>query len=257
MINRWLKLIEKLKEAGLNEYEAKSYLALLKRGAQTGREVSKRSEVPPTRVFDTLKSLKDMGLVNLIQKKPMVWVAAKPDVGLKNFMERKLDRIKMLEKDVIKSAKELKPSPKKEKIHEKFIVVNGYHQLFDMVNHYLKKTEKEFLVYSVGEEIPYMFRIECIRALKKGVTLKVIVSKCDEENRHILKERIKEGWELKHYPGSGEYTFAVFDTKIAEINIRNPEEKEERISMFFENPELAKALREYFGTIWKKAKPIS
>jgi len=40
------------------------------------------------------------------------------------------------------------------------------------------------------------------------------------------------------------------------LNVRNPEVKEERISIFFEVPSLAKALAEYYESIWNKTKLI-
>ena len=74
---------------------------------------------------------------------------------------------------------------------------------------------------------------------------------------HILKEREKEGWKVKHYPSTGDYTFATFDKKIAFINVRNPKIKEERISNFFEVPGMANAFSEYFDQLWKKSKTIN
>ncbi len=53
------KLIESLKEIGFNTYEAKVYIALLKKHPATGYEISKLSEVPQARTYDTLNVLGD------------------------------------------------------------------------------------------------------------------------------------------------------------------------------------------------------
>lgn len=50
-------VIEKLKDLGFNSYEAKVYVALLKKYPATGYEVSQIADIPQARAYDTLKSL--------------------------------------------------------------------------------------------------------------------------------------------------------------------------------------------------------
>ena len=50
-------VIESLKELGFNSYEAKVYVALLKKYPATGYEVSKLANIPQSRTYDTLKVL--------------------------------------------------------------------------------------------------------------------------------------------------------------------------------------------------------
>ena len=50
-------LVDKLKELGFNSYEAKVYIALLKKYPATGYEVSQIADIPQSRAYDALKSL--------------------------------------------------------------------------------------------------------------------------------------------------------------------------------------------------------
>ena len=52
------ELIENLKEIGLNSYEAKVYLALLKKYPATGYDVSKRADIPQSRASALVVQLK-------------------------------------------------------------------------------------------------------------------------------------------------------------------------------------------------------
>jgi acetylornithine deacetylase/succinyl-diaminopimelate desuccinylase-like protein len=52
-------LVEKLKEIGFNSYEAKVYIALLKKYPATGYEVAKLANIPQARTYDTLKVLEE------------------------------------------------------------------------------------------------------------------------------------------------------------------------------------------------------
>lgn len=249
-------MIEELKKAGLNDYQARAYLALVKYGTQMGREVAKHSGIPPTRVFDVLRSLVEKGLVNIIEEKPMVFRAISPEKGFKQMIESKIEDLREAEGTVINSLKIFKRPSQKPEVHEKISTYAGYKKMFSMVVDRLKKCKAGCDVFSVGEEIPFSLKAEGRRSIKRGIRLRLIVTKSDEENKHILKERKEEGWKLKHYPSTGEWTFAIFDRKITMLTVRNPGEKEERIAIFFENPGLAKALSEYYTVLWKKAKPI-
>lgn len=48
---------------GFNEYEAKSYVALVKLGPATAYQVSKASGIPRARIYDVLNTLVEKGIV--------------------------------------------------------------------------------------------------------------------------------------------------------------------------------------------------
>ena len=64
-------LIDKLKEIGFNTYEAKVYVALLKKYPATGYEVSKLANIPQSRTYDTLKVLEEKNVVAATNTKPI------------------------------------------------------------------------------------------------------------------------------------------------------------------------------------------
>ena len=250
-------MIEQLKKTGLTEYEAKAYLALLEMGLSGGVEISKKSGVPKTRVYDVLKVLVEKGLVNIIQEKPMIFKAVKPEIGLKYLFERKIEEMKKAEIETFEALSTIKAKPEAvAKVHEKLTTVLGYEKMYSLSVDWFNESKKEISIFSVGEKIPYSLKIAIKRAVTRGVDCRLIVTKNDSKNRHILREHASLGLKLKHYPSSGEWTFLVSDKKRAMINIRNPEVKEERISIFFEIPDLAKSLSEYFEILWKKSKSI-
>jgi len=63
----------------LGEYEIEAYLAVLEHGELTASEIANRTEVPQPRVYDTVRSLSDRGLVELRESRPMKVVAIDPD----------------------------------------------------------------------------------------------------------------------------------------------------------------------------------
>lgn len=56
-------LVEQIKKLGFNEYEAKSYVSLVKLGTVSAYQVSKDSGIPRARIYDVLNSLVEKGIV--------------------------------------------------------------------------------------------------------------------------------------------------------------------------------------------------
>lgn len=79
-VSSWPKIVE---YAGLSEYEAKIYLALIDLGFAGARKLSMSCEVPRTKVYNTLKKLIDLGLVVDVPGKPKKFAAVDPDISLK------------------------------------------------------------------------------------------------------------------------------------------------------------------------------
>jgi len=55
----------------LGEYEITAYLAVLQHGALTASDIAERTDIPQPRVYDTVRGLEDVGLVELRESRPM------------------------------------------------------------------------------------------------------------------------------------------------------------------------------------------
>lgn len=82
------ELVEKLRDLGLNTYQAKVYLALLSHNPATGYEISKESGVPQARAYDTLKELEKQKMVVALPGKPVTYLPISPEMVLDRW-ERK------------------------------------------------------------------------------------------------------------------------------------------------------------------------
>ncbi len=85
--------LKKIKDFGLNSYEAKIWTALLSRGVSTAGELSDIANVPRSRSYDVLESLEKKGFIIMKIGKPIKYIAVNP--------EEVVDRVK---KNVIKEA---------------------------------------------------------------------------------------------------------------------------------------------------------
>lgn len=76
MINK--ELLNKIKDFGLNSYEAKIWAAILSRGISTASELSDLSNVPRSRAYDVLESLEKKGFIIMKLGKPIKYIAVPP-----------------------------------------------------------------------------------------------------------------------------------------------------------------------------------
>jgi len=244
-----------LRKIGLTEYEAKSYLVLLIYGSMAGRRVADKSGVPPTRVFDALKSLANKGFVSIVSEKPMIFQAIEPEIAIKGLVNDKITSLQNIEKTAIESLKDIKKPSITEIVKEKVIVTHGFKNMFKITNDMYEKAKKEVLVFSVGEEIPYSFRITWKKATKRGVKTRFIAQKCNKENIHVLKEFRKLGATIRYYP-SKDYSIGIQDKERVCITVKSPLNPKDRMTILFDAKDLANSIGEWFEVIWKKAKPV-
>jgi len=84
-------LINQMQEMGFTAYEAKAYVTLLQNNPATGYEVSAKSEVPRSAIYDVLKRLESVGLVNAVHAKPRRYIPLPPEKML-SMLQEKFDK---------------------------------------------------------------------------------------------------------------------------------------------------------------------
>jgi HTH-type transcriptional regulator, sugar sensing transcriptional regulator len=81
------ELIESLKTLGLTEYEAKVYSALVMFDRAEVKQVYEYLDAPKPSVYQSLRSLTDKGLVQVVNAKPAIYRATPPKIAIKHMME--------------------------------------------------------------------------------------------------------------------------------------------------------------------------
>ncbi|WP_049998768.1 TrmB family transcriptional regulator [Halococcus sediminicola] len=76
---------ELFEHLGLSQYEARSYIALLRLGSGTAREISNTTDVPRTRIYDAVESLENWGLVDVQHASPKRFQPVSRETALRIF----------------------------------------------------------------------------------------------------------------------------------------------------------------------------
>ncbi len=89
----YLDTIERLKKLGLNNYESRAYLVLLKLGNAVADEIAIKAKIPMGRIYDVLSSLEEAHLVLTQTTRPKRYTPVGPATSLKRLSGNKLNEL--------------------------------------------------------------------------------------------------------------------------------------------------------------------
>ena len=220
------EIVEKLKEIGLNEYQSKVYLAMLKKYPATGYEISKLANIPQSRAYDTLKVLESMHIAIASNTKPVTYTPIKPKELTKRY-KRKIDTtINFLEKKL--------PNIKEEEYTEPILNITGRVKILDKIIEIIKSAEKNVYISLFEEDFKYLEQ-HLLEAYHRGLDIKIV--KYDNfvcnfgtvfEHSGIMM--------LEHY--RSKFIFLAADDNEGLFGITNPSKNYNPDVIWTKNPEI-------------------
>ncbi|ADE02825.1 HTH-type sugar sensing transcriptional regulator TrmB [Haloferax volcanii] len=149
----------------LGEYEIDAYLAVLEHGQLTASEIADRTSIPQPRVYDTVRSLSDRGLVELRESRPMKIVAVDPDDAFANVKTSLEELIEELEARYTAPARDT----------EAVSLVKSRSTILRYIEEIIEAAEYE-LVLSLTPDLLRRFRDDLAAAIDSGVSIDLLVT---------------------------------------------------------------------------------
>src|SRR3954452_1924944 len=101
---------DQLTRLGLTSYEAKAYLALLRRDSSTAAQAARLANVPRQRIYDVLASLVYKGLASTRPGQVVKYAAVAPELALERLVSDHRDKLAELERETAELIDELRPA---------------------------------------------------------------------------------------------------------------------------------------------------
>lgn len=157
-----------LEQLGLSQYEAASYVALLRLGEGTAREMSETAEVPRTRIYDATEGLQQRGLVDIQHASPKVFRPVARETTLRQFRRQYDDTLSQLE-ERLASLEPVDPQ------HEQPGVwtTTGRAAVDERVREFLAAATDEIIYLTVEELLSDEIRAALRAASERGVTIRI------------------------------------------------------------------------------------
>ncbi|WP_254532283.1 TrmB family transcriptional regulator [Natrinema gelatinilyticum] len=130
--------IDLLQELGLQEYEARCFVALNQLPSGTAKEIHEISKVPRTRVYDAVQVLGSHGLVEVQHSNPQVYRAVDITEATQTLRQKYADRIDTLEMHLENTG--VQETDEEVRVHEVWSLMGHEaietrtHQLIDSAN---------------------------------------------------------------------------------------------------------------------------
>lgn len=165
-----------LREMGLNAYEIDTYTALLEEGEITAMEISRKSSVPYSKIYEVLNSLKEKGWVKSSESRPTKYYPVPPVEASVTTKLRIEDKYQRWENAV---AKELQPLYEKRELVERtdMLILRGQQAVLTKLEEVLSEATKEVMIAAPEFARPIIALAESLlNGVKKSVGVKLMVA---------------------------------------------------------------------------------
>ena len=177
------KITRKMADLGFTQYEAKAYICLLQNFPATRYEISKKSGVPRSGIYDVIQRLENFGAVNAISSKPEKYVPLPPD----KFVELLENRYKSKIEDFYDSVSNLEVEIESENLWN----ITGYHNMIIKAKEMINNATEQIYISTWNREIQAL-KNELKAAHDRGVKIVIFSFTQTVDFGYVYSYRIKE-----------------------------------------------------------------
>ena len=185
-----------LREIGLTSYETRAYLALIESGVMTASQVSERSDVPYSKIYETLNSLQRKGWIETKKGRPTRYYPKAPSEAFQATRLRLEENISVWNQAV---REELQPLYERREFREKpdVWILRGESSVLAKLQEMVDGAKKELMVAAPGFARGFVEAgvLMLSRLQSSGIDVRVMVAgDWNAEELGVVGEvRVREG----------------------------------------------------------------
>ena len=233
-------LIDLLKNIGLSEKEAVTYLINLKVGTNPASVIAKNAEINRCTTYYILESLFKKGLVTQFEKDGIRFFTSVPPQNLINYIDEKKRDLSFYKNEILTLLPNFKSLQHKEQITPHIQSYSGSSGITKVYQSILQ--EKTLFIWGTPSDRPNEFFYRYAPDfLKRNKVIRLIINSGTKKYRHEIKNR--------HDLSRVSYVKPVELITATKIFIISHKEK---YCIEIINPAIVKFLKNKFNLIWKK-----
>ncbi len=231
----------------LSAYEIEAYLTILERGSITASALADRTSIPQPRIYDTVRSLNDRGLVELHESRPMSVVAIDPTDAFGGMSRVLDDLVTQLER------RYTAPGPDRQAVS----LVKSRSTILRHVGEVIDRSEYD-LALSLTPELLARYESQLREARQRGVSTELLLAPAEialDANRFPYTEVATS---VRARRGITTPIIAVADGEHSIYATQDAIQGDaDRYGVIFNRSELGFLVFGFFGTVlWSTADPI-
>jgi HTH-type transcriptional regulator, sugar sensing transcriptional regulator len=232
----------------LGEYEINAYLTVLEHGQLTASEIADRTDIPQPRVYDTVRSLSDRGLVELRETRPMRIIAVDPDEAFSMVRSSLTEMVDELEARYTAPARET----------EAVSLVKSRSTILRHLSDVIEAAEYE-LILSLTPELLDRLDDELCEAIDRGISIELLVTPAAEAPSPETFDYGAVSTVAKARRGITTPVIAVADGEYSVYATQDAiRDDRDRYGVIFNRSALGFLVSGFFGTVlWTTAEPLA
>ncbi|GAB6861488.1 TrmB family transcriptional regulator [Haloplanus litoreus] len=252
-----------LQEMGLSEYEASTYVGLLRGGTSTAKEVANRAGVPQSRVYDVLDSLKTKGFVVVQEGRPKKFGPIEATRAVSQFREfkrrehvRRLDEIQGLGEHFLNAVDDADYGRESDEVDISWSYPNRHH-ILEKLERLGEAAESEILMITTPESFERIANHHAELLAEKheqGVEIRALISDDREVDaavrdraRELMTMRLVQDIRGRLYTYDGEGILLAF----------RAQNDDGYVGISTASPHLYTTLSQLFELLWADGEPVS
>jgi sugar-specific transcriptional regulator TrmB len=258
---------KRLKQLGLNAYEARSYLVLVGHPKFKALELAARAHVPRQKIYEVLDSLVEKGFAQVVREKTKLFSAVEPSLAIPAYFARRSQQLQQELTEQSRFATDLV-----EDLNASYSEGQGGRGTLDFLRivseplqtaaeyrRMISEVQGDYMEFSRPPYAVDPLNDDLVRqARQRGVRCRLLieVGTLDDEHRRRLMEFMDIGVEVSQVP-SLPLKLALFDGKRGLIALLDPViTRPSWTSVVFDHNGLAEAMHGLFDDYWRRSIPM-
>ncbi|NHI90408.1 MAG: TrmB family transcriptional regulator [Candidatus Thorarchaeota archaeon] len=243
--------LKALKQLGLTEYETHAYLALVAGGQMGASDVSSKSKVPYSRIYDVLGRLEEKQFIQIKRTKPTTYIAKAPTEVMRLVRLDWEERLKESSKVVVE---ELQPLFEKEtKVTPRDVwVIHGRAAILAKAMEMLSAAKEEVLLSLPSFDLSAE-DVDAVveRVLHVKAKVRILTSSITDTLKEVIPNRFEVRTRDRVF-GAG----LVVDHRDTLIMLAGGDESDEFLGIYSSHAIFAAMSSSYFESLWKDSAPL-
>ena len=251
--------MDRLIRLGLTSYEARAYVALIRRDSYTAAQVARQAELPRQRIYDVLGSLVQKGLATARPGTQLKYAAVAPELAIERLLSAHRRGLADLEQDGSELLGELTPAFEAGQAHtdplEYIEVLRDRATINERFGELQANVKREILVFTKPPYAkPPQENVEGIEVTRTHEARSVYeASVFDDPAATEGVRRFIEAGEEARFVEALPLKLVIIDETIVMFGMEDPVAGTSDLTIVVvEHPSLAQVLKTAFNTVWDR-----
>jgi sugar-specific transcriptional regulator TrmB len=249
--------VDRLGRLGLTTYEAKVYLALIRRGSAPAPQVARIADLPRQRIYDVLASLVEKGLASSRHGKVVEYAATPPNQAIERLIADHRELLAELEEAGTEMAAKLEPAFSEGQGQtdplDYIEILRDQRAINERFNELQAGVENEILVFTKPPyATPPQENVTGLEVSREHDARSVYeLSIFDDEQAAEGVRRFMEAGEEARFCPELPLKLVIIDERIVMFGMEDPvAESDGSTILVVEHPALARVLKIAFDAVW-------